>query len=159
MIACGFVNNGGAPAAPEMYMFPFTAGVLNNGTAPTSSFQVNNTKGDECSPLTEFYDGLADRLFFGVGLTDGFLESSTITTSLAAPVCTGAPTSTCVTTPKALGGTSGIVIDNQVSNGGDNIYFSTLGVGDVSGQKCPSGVAGGSANPYCAVKLTQSALQ
>jgi hypothetical protein len=159
MIACGFVNSGGTPAPAEMYMFPFTAGVLNNGTAPTSSFQVNNTKGDECSPLTEFFDGTADRLFFGVGLTDGFLESSTITTSLAAPVCTGAPTSTCVTTPKALGGTSGIVIDNQVSNGGDNIYFSTLAVGDVSGQKCPSGVAGGSANPYCAVKLTQSALQ
>jgi hypothetical protein len=159
MIACGFVNDGGVPAAPEMYMFPFTAGVLNNGTAPTSTFQINTTKGDECSPLTEFYDGTTDRLFFGVGSTDGFLESSTITTSLATPTCTGAPTSTCVTTPKALGGTSGIVIDNQLSNGGDNIYFSTLGVGDVSGQKCPSGVTGGSANPYCAVKLTQSALQ
>ncbi len=159
MIACGFVNDGGAPAPPEMYMFPFTAGVLNNGTAPTSTFQINTTKGDECSPLTEFYNGTTDRLFFGVGSTDGFLESSTITTSLTTPICTGAPTSTCVTTPKALGGTSGIVIDNQLSNGGTNIYFSTLGVGDVSGQKCPSGLAGGAANPYCAVKLTQSALQ
>ena len=159
MIACGFLNSGGTPAPAEMYMFPFTAGVLNNSTAPTSTFQINTTKGDECSPLTEFFDGTTDRLFFGVGLTDGFLESSTITTSLAAPVCTGAPTSTCVTTPKALGGTSGIVIDNQLSNGGDNIYFSTLAVGDVSGQKCPSGVTGGSTNPYCAVKLTQSALQ
>jgi hypothetical protein len=32
-------------------------------------------------------------------------------------------------------------------------------VGDVSGLKCPSGLTGGAANPYCAVKLTQSALQ
>jgi len=163
MIACGFVNDGGNPAPPEMYMFPFTAGVLNNSTPPSSTFQIDTTKGDECSPLTEFYDGTTDRLFFGVGSAggggDGFLESSTITTSLAAPNCTGTPTSTCVTAPKALGGTSGIVIDNQLSNGGTNIYFSTLAVGDVSGQKCPSGLAGGAANPYCAVKLTQSALQ
>jgi hypothetical protein len=157
MIVCGFVNNNGAPSAPEMYMFPFTAGVLNNSTAPTATFQINTTKGDECSPLTEFYNGTTDRLFFGVGLTDGFLESSTITTSLTTPTCTGAPTSSCVTAPSALGGTSGIVIDNELSNGGTNIYFSTLGQGSVNSQKC--NVTGGAANPYCAVKLTQAALQ
>jgi hypothetical protein len=72
--------------------------------------------------------------------------------------CTaGASTSTCVTAPSALGGTSGIVIDNQLSNGGTNIYFSTLANGSVNGQKC--NVSGGAANPHCAVKLTQSALQ
>jgi hypothetical protein len=160
MIVCGFVNNGGAPSAPEMYMFPFTAGVLNNSTAPTTTFQINNSKGDECSPLTEFYNGTTDRLFFGVGSsTDGYLESSTITTSLTTPTtCTaGAPTSSCVTSPSALGGTSGIVIDNQLSNGGTNIYFSTLANGSVNGQKC--NVSGGAANPHCAVKLTQSGLQ
>ena len=157
-VACGFVNKGGTPAAPEMYMFPFTAGVLNNGTAPSSTFQINTTKGDECSPLTEFYVGTTDRLFFGVGSSkDGFLETSTITTSLTTPTCTGAPTSTCVTSPSALGGTSAIVIDNQLSNGGTNLYFSTLAPGSVNGQKC--NVTGGTADPYCAVKLTQSALQ
>jgi hypothetical protein len=157
MIACGFLQSGGAPAPPEMYMFPFTSGVLNNGTAPSSTFQINTTLGDECSPLTEFYNGTTDRLFFGVGSTDGFLESSTITTSLTIPTCTGAPTSSCVTTPSALGGTSGIVIDNQLSNGGTNIYFSTMAAGSVNGQQC--NVSGGSATPHCAVKLTQSALQ
>ncbi len=157
MIACGFVNNGGAPADPEMYMFPFTAGQLNNSTPPSSTFQINTTKGDECSPLTEFYNGTTDRLFFGVGSGDGFLESSTITTSLSTPTCTGTPTSSCVTAPKALGGTSGVVIDNQLTNGGTNIYFSTLAVGSVNGQKC--NVTGGTANPHCAVKLTQSGLQ
>ena len=156
MIACGFVNNGEAPSNPQMYFFPFSASHVITSTG-SSKFVINTTKGDECSPLTEFYNGTTDRLFFGVGLTDGFLESSTITTSLTTPTCTGAPTSSCVTSPSALGGTSGIVIDNQVSSGGTNIYFSTLAAGSVNGQKC--NVSGGAANPYCAVKLTQSALQ
>jgi hypothetical protein len=155
MIACGFVNKGGTPADPEMYMFPFASNLITSTGA--SSFQINTTKGDECSPLTEFYNSTTDRLFFGVGSGDGFLESSTITTSLTTPTCTGAPTSSCVTAPKALGGTSGIVIDNQLTNGGTNIYFSTLTVGSVNGQKC--NVSGGTANPNCAVKLTQSGLQ
>ena len=155
MIACGFVQSGGAPAAPKMFFFPFASNLITS--TGSSTFQINTTKGNECSPLTEFYNGTTDRLFFGVGSSDGFLESSTITTSLTTPNCTGLPTSTCVAAPKALGGTSGIIIDNQLSNGGTNLYFSTLAVGSVNGQKC--NVSGGSANPYCAVKLTQSGLQ
>jgi len=156
-IACGFVNNGGAPARAQMYFFPFASNVITS--TGSSTFVINNTKGEECSPLTEFYNGTSDLLFFGVGAagSNSYLESSTITTSLTTPNCTGTPTSTCVTSPNALGGTSGIIIDNQVSNGGTNIYFSTLAPGSVNGQKC--NVSGGAANPYCAVKLTQSALQ
>jgi len=158
LIACGFVSgtsgNARIPSNPKMYFFPFATNIITS--TGSSTFVVNNTIGDECSPLTEFYNGTTDRVFFGVGLTDGFLESSTVTTSLATPNCTGTPTSTCVTTPAALGGTSGIIIDNLLSNGGTNIYFTTLAVGSVNGQKC--NVSGGSANPYCAVKLTQSAL-
>jgi hypothetical protein len=160
MIGCGFVSGTTAlprvKSNPKMYFFPFNASHVITGTG-SSTFVINNTIGDECSPLTEFYNGATDRLFFGVGSTDGFLESSPITASLTTPTCTGAPTSSCVTSPSALGGTSGIVIDNQVSNGGTNIYFSTLAVGSVNGQKCNA--SGGAANPYCAVKLTQSALQ
>jgi hypothetical protein len=155
IIACGFVNKGGTPADPQMYFFPFASNLITSTGA--STFLINTSKGDECSPLTEFYNGTTDRLFFGVGSTDGFLESSTVTTSLTTPTCTGAPTSSCVKSPTALGGTSGIVIDNQLSNGGTNIYFSTLAAGSVNGQKC--NVTGGTANPYCAVKLTQSGLQ
>ena len=156
MIACGFVEKGGAPADPQMYFFPFASNVITS--TGSSTFLIDSTKGDECSPLTEFFDGTTDRLFFGVGsATDGFLESSAITGSLTTPTCTGAPTSSCVRSPSALGGTSGIVIDNQVSNGGTNIYFSTLAAGSVNGQKC--NVSGGAANPHCAVKLTQSGLQ
>jgi len=154
VMACGFVDAGGVPSNPVMYMFPFASNII---TSPASStFVVNNTKGDECSPLTEFYDGTTDRLFFGVGSSDGFLESSTITSSLSTPFCLTLPTSTCVTVPAALGGTSGSVIDNDVSNGGTNLYFSTLSQGSVNHQNCS--VAGGAANPYCAVKLTQASL-
>jgi hypothetical protein len=155
MIACGFVQSGGVPAKPQMYFFPFASNVITSTNS--STFLVNNTKGDECSPLTEFYNGTTDRMFFGVGSSDGFLESSTITSSLTTPSCAAPPTSSCVKAPSALGGTSGIVIDNQLSNGGTNIYFSTLAAGSVNGGNCH--VSGGAANPYCAVKLTQSGLQ
>jgi hypothetical protein len=159
MIACGFVDGSAAkpliPSNPQMYFFPFAGNVITS--AGSSTLVVNNTVGDECSPLTEFYDGTTDRMFFGVGSSDGYLESSTITSSLSTPSCSGAPTSSCVTAPSALGGTSAIVIDNQLSNGGTNIYFSTLAAGSVNGQTCHA--AGGAANPYCAVKLTQSGLQ
>jgi hypothetical protein len=160
VIACGFVSGTTSksliPSNPKMYFFPFASHEITS--TGSSTFVVNNTVGDECSPLTEFYDGTTDRVFFGAGgTTDGHLESSTITSSLTTPNCTGTPTSSCVTSPSALGGTSGIVIDNQVSNGGTNIYFSTLAAGSVNGQKC--NVSGGSANPNCAVRLTQSALQ
>ena len=154
-IACGFVNDGGAPAAPVMYFFPFASNVITS--TGSTDFQINTTKGEECSPLTEFYNGSADMLFFGVGDTsNAYVESSTINGSLTTPNCTGTPTSTCVTSANALGGISGIIIDNELSNGGTNIYFSTLAAGSVNGQKC--NVTGGSANPHCAVKLTQSGL-
>jgi hypothetical protein len=164
IIACGFVNDDGVGAPAEMYMFPFSSGVITN--TATATFDITSTSGkaEECSPLTEFYNGTSDMLFFGIGSSTAtsYVQSSTLTTAtpyMSTPSCGGAATSTCVTTTEALGGTSGIVIDNEVSNGGTNIYFSTLAVGSVNGQKCPSGVTGGSTNPYCAVKLTQSGLQ
>lgn len=169
MLGCGFVSGTtGAPLTPsnpKMYMFPFDTNHRITATGSTS-FVINNTLGDECSPLTEFYNGTTDRLFFGVGSTtvktgspDGFIESSTLTTTMTTPSCGSPPTSSCVTAPHALGGTSGIVVDNQLSNGGTNIYFTTLAIGGVNGQNCKSSASGASSNPYCAVKLTQSGLQ
>jgi len=159
MMACGFVNNGGKPADPEMYRFPFDATSHVITSTGSSTWVINSTAGDECSPLSEFFDGTTDRMFFGVGSTDGFVESSSITAGLPAPTCGASPTSTCVKAPAALGGTSGIIIDNQLTgaNGGANIYFSTLAPGAVNGGNCH--VAGGATTPYCAEKLTQSGLQ
>jgi hypothetical protein len=163
MMACGFVSGVGntlTPSNPKMYFFPFNSNHVITKVG-SSSFVINNTVGDECSPLTEFFDGKTDRLFFGVGgptiAKDGFLESSVITTSLTTPSCGATPTSSCVKVPAAQGGTSAIIVDNLLSNGGANIYFTTLGVGSVNSGNCK--VSGGSSNPYCAVKLTQSALQ
>jgi hypothetical protein len=161
MLACGFVSGTAGtplkPSNPKMYMFPFDSNHLITSTGSTP-WVVNNTKGDECSPLTEFYSGTADRMFFGVGGTaDGFIESSTLTTSASTPSCGSPPTSSCVVAPHALGGTSGIVVDNQVSGGGTNIYFSTLAPGGVNGQNCHA--PGGTATPYCATKLTQAGLR
>ncbi len=158
-LACGFVSGGGAPSRPQMYMFNFNASHLITSTGAVS-WQIDATRGEECSPLTEFFDGTTDRLFYGVGTTTtGFVKSSSITAGLpASSSCTsGNPTATCVTTPAALGGTSGIIIDNSVANGGTNIYFSTLAPRSVNGQNC--NVTGGAATPYCAVKLTQSGLK
>jgi hypothetical protein len=161
-IACGFENGVGTttnPAVPpEMYFFPFVSNTISS--TGSSSFLINSNKGQECSPLTEFYNGTNDMLFWGVGVStsQSYLESSTISsTGLATPTCSTTATSTCVTAPDALGGTSGIVIDNQVSNGGTNIYFTTLAGGSVNGQSCH--VTNGTTTPYCAVKLTQSGLQ
>jgi hypothetical protein len=129
--------------------------------ANQKTYTINSTIGDECSPLTEFYDGTTDRLFFGVGNSDGYVKTSTLTNkSISTPsTCTaGSPSSSCVTTPANLGGTSGIVIDNTLSaTGGANIYFSTLAPGGSNGANC--NVSGGAAKPYCAIKLTQNGLK
>jgi hypothetical protein len=128
MLACGFVSGTTGtpliPSNPKVYMFPFDASRLITSTGSTS-WVVNNTKGDECFPLTEFYNGSTDRMFFGVGnTTNGFIESSTITATASAPNCTAPPTSSCVTAPSRLGGTSGIVIDNPgIERGHEHLLF------------------------------------
>ncbi len=157
VLACGFVQNSGTTWLSRMYMFPLDSNHLITATGATG-WNLNSGRSDECSPLTEFFNGTTDRMFFGVGgSNDGFIESSVLTTTASQPSCGTPPTSSCVTAPHALGGTSGIVVDNQVTAGGTNIYFSTLARGGVNGQNCA--VSGGNANPYCAVKLTQSGLQ
>jgi hypothetical protein len=163
LIACGFISTGGNANRPRMYMLSFVNHVIASSTFP--NLGPDNTGGDECSALTEFFDGTTDRVFFGVGnaytadrTPDGFLEAAGIKKAgFTPPTCTGTPTSSCVTTPSALGGVSGIVVDNDIVDGGTNIYFTTLAPGSVNGGKC--NVTGGVANPYCAVKLTQAGLQ
>jgi hypothetical protein len=62
-----------------------------------------------------------------------------------------APTSVATNTTDVAGGTSGIIVDNNSTDGqASSIYFGTLGT---STTICGAGAA------YCAVKLTQAALQ
>lgn len=156
LLACGFTSGGTSSGGfPFVYVFAFDGNDLLTSTTATKNWgsKVDKNKGEECSPLTEFYDGTSDRIFFGTGSTGtpgtGAINSSVITVSPLA--------FSTVTAPSALGGSSGIIIDNQVSNGGTNIYFSTLAHGSVNGQSCAA--TGGAASPYCAVKLTQAGLQ
>jgi hypothetical protein len=149
VVACGFQSCGsGSGACPRMYEFPF----LNNQITTASVVKkIDNNKGEECSPLAEFFDGTSDRVFFGTGSsTSGTIQSFVVGNGTSITFST-------VTAPSALGGTSGIVMDNQLSNGGTNIYFTTLAPGDVNNTSC--GTVTGGANAYCAVKLTQAGLQ
>jgi hypothetical protein len=161
LIACGYNSHGGNASEPRIYMLPFVGNTISTWIA---SYKPDTTAGDECSPLTEFYNNGTDSLFYGVGnaytsdpTPDGFVESATINTISFTPptACTtSAPTSSCVTAPPAIEGVSGIIIDNDLSNGGSNIYFTTENPGSVNGGNCS--VSGGLANPYCAVQLSQS---
>ena len=58
-------------------MFPFASNVITSTGDYT--FVIDTTKGDECSPLTEFYNGTTDRMFYGAGSAAGYLKSSTMT--------------------------------------------------------------------------------
>ena len=154
MIACGFVNDGGAPADPQMYFFPFASGQITaTGGLDVCDWNDEGRRVLAADRVLRWDNG---RLFFGVGNTDGYIESSVLTTSASTPNCTAPPTSSCVKAPTALGGTSGIVVDNMVSNGGTNIIqHAGGGLGERTEMQCH----GRAANPYCAVKLTQSGLQ
>jgi hypothetical protein len=149
VIACGFQSCGsGSGACPRMFEFPF---INNRITTASVIKKIDNNKGEECSPLAEFFDGTTDRVFFGSGSsTSGSIQSFAVGNGTSI-------TFSSVIAPSALGGTSGIVMDNQLSNGGTNIYFTTMARGTVNNANC--GTVTGGALAYCAVKLTQAGLQ
>lgn len=96
MLACGFVQNSGTTWLSRMYMFPFNSNHLITSTGATG-WNLNSGRSDECSPLTEFFNGTTDRMFFGVGGTsDGFVESSVLTTTASQPSCGSPPTSSAL---------------------------------------------------------------
>jgi hypothetical protein len=152
LYACG--TQPGASAKPSLYTLTFQgSGVMNSAPAMSDNRNINPGANPDgaCSPLTAFFDGINDRLFVGVGIyrsTSGGNQvtmwniNTRITSNSATPVATAG---------NELGGTSGISVDNVSSAPqASSIYFGTLAVGAAS----PCG-----ASLYCAVKLTQSALQ
>jgi hypothetical protein len=108
-----------------------------NTTLDPTSLQVSQKPGEECTPLTEFFNGV-DRIFLSLPMT-GVVTSFDISSSTTP---TQGPQ---VTEP---GGTSSVVVDNvSTQPQASSIYFSTLGTSSNCG------------NNYCAVKLTQATLQ
>jgi hypothetical protein len=110
-----------------------------------------------CSPITEFFDGTTDRMFFSVA------NNALTTAPISCLTNTGCIMSFSISNPAAFtpasvplartsvtGGTSGIVIDNSSAAGGaSQVYFTPL-----ADQTCTTtGGTGG-----CAIQASQSAL-
>jgi hypothetical protein len=100
--------------------------------------------------MTEFYNTTTstDYLFLGEGFAGslGELYGFTLGSGTATKI-----SSSPVAYPDATGGTSGIVIDNvSTEDQASSIYFTTLG---------QSTTVCGTTSAYCAVKLTQAALE
>lgn len=136
--------------------FHATTGLANTTPVMPANKNVNPTNGTlngTCSPITEFYDGTTDRIFVGMGEhvdTTGanVVQMWNVTTQL-----TSASDIYTAEAANYLGGSSGIIIDNNASGTAqaESIYFTTLATSSTS-TTC-------GANNYCAVKLTQSALK
>lgn len=149
MYACGTQSNSGT--RPSLYGITFAANGLMNTTATMSDNRgINNGSNGVCSPLTEYYNGTNDRLFVGTGIATSTTGANLVTMWLINSQLTSASTPSATATNE-IGGTSGITIDNDsVQPQASSIYFGTL----FRGTNSPCG-----RNLYCAVKLTQGALQ
>ncbi len=147
--------------AQDLYAISFnaTTGVVNTTPAMSANKNVDpGTKNGTCSPITEFDDGTHDRIFVGMGQHAAATGANIVTmwdVTSARPTATTTPTaSTNGSTQPYYGGTSGLIVDNSASGTAqaESVYFSTLYTGTIA-------TCGTSASNYCAVKLTQGALQ
>jgi len=115
-----------------------------DATIPTA------TTGAGCTVTGATATGGPDYLFVGVNENPSAVYSLLLPNSLL--VASGvAPTSLVTNTTDAVGGTSGMIVDNDSTAGqASSIYFGTLAT---------STTVCGTTTAYCAVKLTQSGLE
>jgi hypothetical protein len=145
---------------PAIRQISFRAnGSIN--TAGLNSLQVGNNAGSQCSPVTEIFNpniGVGTDLIFFSVQSGGRSPIGGIATNCLGTGCVMSIDVTSGTFPAHLnnslgetGGTSGIIIDNVGTFGGDSsIYFSRLGQSTLT--NCGGS---GAALVGCAVKLTQ----
>lgn len=117
----------------QMFRFSFNAATQQLNASPDTIF-ITGQGAFACSPVTEFLNG-TDRVFVGTG--DGQIQSF---------LFSGNNIGRAATPVTEAGGTSGIIIDVMATNGG--IYFARQATGT-----CDNGLG------YCAIRLTQAALQ
>jgi hypothetical protein len=134
LYSCGTTAGTGHTGRQSLFALGFNPNTGVMGTTPVMSNNTNvnprNANG-VCSPLTEFYDGVAnDRLFVGMGEPGANSGSNAVTmwnidTQLTSAGTT--PTATTYPTNTYSGGTSGIAADNNDSTTAqaESIYFST----------------------------------
>ncbi|MGA8442097.1 MAG: hypothetical protein WB762_20685 [Candidatus Sulfotelmatobacter sp.] len=132
--------NGGIQAVVSATATNFTF----DATIPTA------TTGAGCTVTGATATGGPDYLFLGVNENPSAVYSLLLPTSLL--VAQGdAPSNAVTNTTDAVGGTSGMIVDNDSTAGqASSIYFGTLAT---------STTVCGNTAAYCAVKLTQSGLQ
>jgi len=145
--------------AQDLFAISFnpSTGLANTTPAMAANRNVNpGGLNGTCSPITEFYDGTTDRIFVGMGqhlLPTGsnVVQMWNVTTQL-----TNASTTYTAQAAGYLGGSSGLIVDNNASAvnypQAESVYFTTLAANGTS-----PGICG--ANNYCAVKLTQGGLK
>jgi hypothetical protein len=152
LYACG-VQTANAQK-PALYTLSFQAtGIMNTTPAMSNNININTAANPNgtCSPLTEFFDGTVDRLFVGVGRSGATNGGNLVTMWNITNRITSNATTPSATATNELGGTSAFAVDNNSPlPQASSIYFGTLAKGN--GAPCGNTV-------YCAVKLTQSALQ
>jgi hypothetical protein len=124
-----------------------------SATATSFTFDASiptATTGAGCTVTGASVTGGPDYLFFGVNENPSAVYTFLLPNSLL--VASGdAPTAAATNTTDAVGGTSGIIVDNDSTAGqASSIYFGTLGT---------STTVCGTTSAYCAVKLTQAGLQ
>ena len=156
LYVCGTQANSGTK--PSLYALSFSApnGIMNSTPAMSDNRNINGgtNPAGSCSPLLDFDDGTNDRLFVGTGNYTGTGGANLVTEW---NVNTRIPSNTTTPTHAATGewgGSSAFTIDNVSPDPQTtSIYFGTLHAPPAL-TTTPCG-----AGNFCAVKLTQSALQ
>ena len=149
---------------PTLYQISFTssAGVINttaSGSLDMVSASLAAGTIDDCSPLTEFYNGTTDYLFGGVtqnGKLTGCTGSGTVGCLYNFDITNGTMPVNSVAGLTSNGGTTGIVIDNNgptIPSGGAQVYFTNL-----TDQGCTGNSTTGNGTGGCATQASQGSL-
>ena len=122
-------TGGGSPTVAAAATATATGSLMASGTPAMTKVLTGSQTAGECSPVSEFVTGGgADLLFVGSGKTAatafGQVQSLNVTDGTLNAAFT------TLAQPSALGGTSGIIVDN-ISNAAQasSIYFGTLAQG------------------------------
>lgn len=152
LYACG--TQTGSANKPALYTLSFQAsGVMNTTPAMSNDVHINTNANPNgtCSPLLEFFNRGVDRLFAGVGRSGATNGGNLVTMWNITNRITSNATLPAATANNELGGTSAFAVDNDsILPQASSIYFGTLAIGNNA--PCGNTV-------FCAVKLTQAALQ
>jgi hypothetical protein len=154
LFVCGkdpAVNNN-----PALHRIGFAASGLMNTTSD-GFLTLVSASSEECSPVTELFDGTTDRLFFSV--QDNANQTAAGCTALLGCIMSldlggSWPPAAVTHGVPAAGGTSGIIIDNVGSGAQQSSLYFTFQGGATTTIRC-----NGATGVGCAVKLTQSGLQ